>query len=46
MRLLESCGIAGQNAEPGDLVTAHAGTAADFIGSGRVEVLEEIRQKK
>ena len=46
MKLIESCTIAGQHAAAGDLVTAHAGSAADLIGSGRVEVLEEIRQAK
>jgi hypothetical protein len=46
MRLLEACCIAGQFADAGDFVTAHAGTAADLIGSGRVEVIEETRHGK
>ena len=46
MRILEACCIAAQSAEPGDIVTAFAGTAADFIGSGRVEVIEETRHGK
>ncbi|NQX00456.1 hypothetical protein HQ447_07330 [bacterium] len=46
MRIVEPCLIASQCAEVGDLVTAFAGTAADLIGLGRVEVIEEIRHGK
>jgi hypothetical protein len=46
MRLLESCFVGGHAAEVNDIITAHAGTAAEFIGSGRAEVLEEARHGK